>query len=160
MGKAACKISQGSNVALKAFQRALRMGKSSFRNKDAYNAMMKEMEEAWFEVSSPTDLSLGIMMEIFAAEERGDKAFKAKKYVAAVEHYCQALSLQDALVGRDSLDGADIRYKLGSSLLCTSTPATRAQETLQLAYECYVDQVGEEHPAAMGVSAKIKTIAV
>jgi tetratricopeptide (TPR) repeat protein len=162
MGKAACKVpipvDRGSLVALKAFQRASRMGNSSF-DKESYQHMLRDIEHSWYEVNPKTDVSLGVMMEIFSAEELGDKAFKKKSYAAAIEHYYQALSLQDSLVGRDSLDGADIRYKLGCSLLRTSA-MPQAQETLQLAYECYVDQVGKDHPATMGVSAKMKSIAV
>lgn len=157
MGKAACQMKQPNNlVALKSFQRALRIGRSSM-DKETYRSMEQEIENCWYENSAATDVSLGIMQEIFSSEELGDKAFKLKSYVSAIEHYCQALSLQDKLVGRDSLDGADIRYKLGSSLLCTSA-TLQAQETLQLAYECYVDQVGKDHPATMGVSAKMKKI--
>jgi len=153
-------------TALKSFQRATRMANVS----PALNRenMWKEIETCWYNVhpmdnTSGTDMEktssspLEILSKIYASEELGDKAFKRHQYVKAIEHYCGALSLQDALVGEDSLDGADIRYKLGSALLKTSaTP--QAHETLQLAYKCYVDQVGTDHPATMGCISKIQTI--
>mmetsp|Transcript_29722 Transcript_29722/g.71563 ORF Transcript_29722/g.71563 Transcript_29722/m.71563 type:complete len:235 (-) Transcript_29722:299-1003(-) len=162
-GKAALKLAGGSEeeedlilTSLKSFQRATRMANVSFQ-KALNRDMWKDIETNWYDVHPETDLSLGTLSEIFALEDLGDKAIKRHQYVKAIEHYCGALSLQDALVGKDSLDGADIRYKLGSALLKTSaTP--QAQETLQLAYKCYVDQVGKDHPATMGCVSKIKTI--
>merc|ERR1712183_626651 len=103
------------------------------------------------------DVTLGVMMEIFHYEHLGDDAFKNKRYADATENYCRSLSLQDSLIGKDSLDGADIRYKLGCSLLRTQSNP-QAQTALQLAYDCYVKEVGTEHPAYLGTAAKIKTI--
>jgi tetratricopeptide (TPR) repeat protein len=163
-GKAALKLaSQENNVlltltALKSFQRATRMANVSFQ-KALNREMWKEIETNWYDVHPETDVSLGILSEIYALEDLGDKAIKRHQYVKAIEHYCGALSLQDALVGKDSLDGADIRYKLGSALFKTSA-MPQAQETLQLAYKCYVDQVGMDHPATMGCISKIQTIPV
>lgn len=162
-GKAALKLAGQENSeenlklsALKSFQRATRMANVSFQ-KALNREMWKEIETNWYDSHPETDVSLGILSEIYASEDMGDKAIKNHQYVKAIEHYCAALSLQDSLVGKDSLDGADIRYKLGSALLKTSaTP--QAQETLQLAYKCYVDQVGQDHPATMGCVSKIKTL--
>ncbi|CAJ1959233.1 unnamed protein product [Cylindrotheca closterium] len=155
-GKAALKTGD-TQKALKSFQRATRMANVSFQNKALNRDMWKQIETCWYSVHPETDVSLGILSEIYALEELGDKAVKRHQYIKAIEHYCGALSLQDKLVGKDSLDGADIRYKLGSALHKTSA-MPQAQETLQLAYKCYVDQVGKDHPATMGCISKIQTI--
>lgn len=151
-------------TALKCFQRATRMANVSFQNKALNRDLWKEIETCWYDVHPSSEAAtdalpspLAILSEIYALEDLGDKSIKRHHYVKAIEHYCGALSLQDELVGKDSLDGADIRYKMGSALLKTSaTP--QAQETLQLAYDCYVDQVGKDHPATMGCFSKIQTI--
>lgn len=147
-------------IAVQSFQRATRMANVSFP-KASKESLWKEIETSWYDVHPWTDDKSSSLVtgldKIFTAEELGDKAVKKHQYVKAIEHYCEALSIQDALVGKDSLDGADIRYKLGSALLKTSaTP--QAQKTLQLAYNCYVDHVGKDHPATMGCVSKINTI--
>jgi len=166
-GKTACKVVKYetnhpysdkdlSTMALKSFQRATRMTNVPLQKK-LNREMWKEMEQSWYDIHPSTDLSLGILSEIFASEDLGDRAIKQHQYVQAIEHYCEALSLQDSLLGKDSLDGADIRYKLGSALIKTSS-TPQAQETLQLAYKCYMNQVGKDHPATMGCVSKINTI--
>jgi tetratricopeptide (TPR) repeat protein len=144
--------------ALQSFQRATRMANTSFSKTDKQN-MWADIESCWYSVHPTTDMSLTGLTQIFAQEELGDKATKKGDYVKAIEHYAEALSLQDSLVGKDSLDGADIRYKLGSSLIKTkATP--QAQRTLQQAYTCYVRTVGMNHPATMGCESKINAIVI
>lgn len=166
-GKTACKVVKYDNnhqysdkelisTALKSFQRAIRMANVSLEKK-VNRDMWKEMEQSWYEIHPSTDLSLGMLSEIFASEDMGDKAIKQHQYVQAIENYCEALSLQDSLLGRDSIDGADIRYKLGSALMKTSS-TPQAQKILQLAYKCYLNNFGKGHPATMGCLSKIETI--
>jgi len=155
-GKAACKEGRVS-IALTAFQRATRIAEQGAFDKEQYKELLNDIEQCWYEIKPDNDVTLGVMMEIFSYEQCGDSAVKEQRYVEAIESYCQALSLQDSIVGRDSLDGADIRYKLGCSLLRTKS-SLQARQTLQLAYDCYVKEVGTEHPASMGAAAKIRTI--
>jgi tetratricopeptide (TPR) repeat protein len=156
MGKASCKVGQ-LNLALKAFQRATRMAESVFDKPD-YNTLLSNVEQCWYVIKPSNDMTLGTMMKIFNHEQIGDTATREGRFVEAIENYCEALSLQDSLLGSDSLDGADIRYKLGCSLLQTQS-APQAQKTLQLAYDCFVKEVGTDHPASLGAAAKIRTIA-
>jgi len=99
-----------------------------------------------------------ILQEIISHEQEGDRYFKDGRYSKANDYYSKALELQDETMGTDSLDAADIRCKLAYSMLKDSATKQEATRTLQLAYECYVDKVGKEHPATYGVAAKIKTI--
>lgn len=99
-----------------------------------------------------------VLQEIIIDEQEGDRAFKQGRYTKANDYYAKALALQDITMGSDSLDGADIRCKLAYSMLKGSGTKAEAEKTLKLAYECYVDKVGKEHPATYGVAAKIKTI--
>jgi len=99
-----------------------------------------------------------VLQEIIFNEQEGDRAFKNGRYTKANDFYGKALALQDVTVGSDSLDGADIRCKLAYSMLKDSGTEVEAEKTLKLAYECYVDKVGKDHPATYGVAAKIKTI--
>jgi len=99
-----------------------------------------------------------ILQQIISHEQDGDRYFKEGRYGKANDYYSRALELQDETMGTDSLDGADIRCKLAYSMLKDSATKHEATRTLQLAYECYVDKVGEDHPATYGVAAKIKTI--
>jgi tetratricopeptide (TPR) repeat protein len=155
IGKAACKV-QKKTDALKAFQRATRMAGSAF-DRATYQEMCCDIEECWAEMHPEQENILKVLHTIFEHEQKGDKAFKGRNYNSAIDAYCQALSLQDSLIGNDSLDGADIRCKLAYSLLKTSaTP--EAEKTLQLAYDCYIDHVGADHPATYGAAAKMKTI--
>jgi tetratricopeptide (TPR) repeat protein len=155
IGKAACKV-QEKTEALKAFQRATRMAANAL-DRATYQEMCRDIEECWADMHPEQDNILKVLQNIFEHEQRGDKAFKGRNYNSAIESYCQALTLQDSLIGNDSLDGADIRCKLAYTLLKTSaTP--EAEKTLQLAYDCYIDHVGADHPATYGVAAKMKTI--
>jgi len=99
-----------------------------------------------------------VLQDIIAKEQEGDRAFKEGRYTKANDYYGKALALQDVTMGSDSLDGADIRCKLAHSMLKDSATKMEAEKTLQLAYECYMDKVGEDHPATYGVAATIKTI--
>ncbi|KAL3928435.1 MAG: hypothetical protein SGBAC_012654 [Bacillariaceae sp.] len=105
---------------------------------------------------------MGVLRDIIAHEQEGDRYFKEGRYGKANEYYGKALTLQDQTMGTDSLDGADIRCKLAYSMLLlhkkSTTTTTKVQQTLQQAYECYVDKVGKDHPATYGVVAKINTI--
>jgi len=160
-GKTALLLSSSENspmntVALQSFQRATRMANVSF-SKALQEDLWKEIETSWYDHVRPQSSLVERLSKIFAAEDLGDKAIKKHQYVKAIEYYCEALSLQDSFVGKDSLDGADIRYKLGSALIKTSaTP--QAQHTLEMAYNCYMDHVGHNHPATMGCVSKINTI--
>eukprot|EP00980_Cylindrotheca_fusiformis_P005181 scaffold1106_cov126-Cylindrotheca_fusiformis.AAC.7 len=157
MGKAACKLEQRKE-ALKAFQRSARMGESAL-SQPVYQEMCQDIQNCWNDVYQEEDSTkiLSSLLQIFRHEQEGDKAFKGRHYSKAIQCYCQALTLQDTLIGKDTLDGADIRCKLAFSLLKTSaTP--EAAKTLKLAYKCYVDTVGEDHPATYGVAATMKTI--
>ncbi|CAJ1966345.1 unnamed protein product [Cylindrotheca closterium] len=100
-----------------------------------------------------------VLQDIIGHEQEGDRYFKQGRYTKANHYYGKALALQDETMGTDSLDGADIRCKLAFSMLKDSS-ATKQQaaQTLQLAYECYMNKVGENHPATYGVAAKMKTI--
>lgn len=154
-GKAALMLER-QTLALQSFQRAMRMANVSFA-KGLQHDLCLEIQTCWHQVHNQDDDSLLTLKKIFEKEDLGDKAVKKDQHVKAIEYYCEALSLQDALVGKDSLDGADIRYKLGSCLLKTkATP--QAKHALQLAYKCYVDQVGKDHPATMGCVSKMNTI--
>jgi len=99
------------------------------------------------------------MMRLFELERKGDMYMKKSKYRKASIAYCQALQLQDALVGEDSLDGADIRCKLALCFLHTSA-IQQARRALQMAYTYFVAQVGTEHPATLGAVARMKKIAM
>lgn len=99
------------------------------------------------------------MLKVFELEQKGDACVKKKNYKKAAQAYSQALQLQDALLGADSLDGADIRCKLALCFLRTnSTP--QARRALQMAYTCFVQQVGTEHPATLGAVARMKKLAM
>jgi tetratricopeptide (TPR) repeat protein len=155
MGKSACKIEEKTE-ALKAFQRATRMAESTLDGA-VYQEMCHDIQECWT-TAHPTDGHIfSLLHKIFKYEQRGDKALKSQKYSKAIQNYCKALSLLDSLLGEDSLDAADIRCKLAFSLIKTSaTP--EAHRTLQSAYNLYVSEVGQDHPATLGAAAKIKTI--
>jgi hypothetical protein len=153
VGKTACKVSQKTQ-ALKAFQRATRMAESGMDGA-TYQEICRDIEESWREAFDGNILKL--LDQIFTHERRADKALKGRHYLKAIENYCQALTLQDSLLGEDSLDGADIRCKLAFSLLKTSA-RPEAQKTLQAAYTCYLNEIGPDHPATYGAAAKIKAI--
>lgn len=153
-GKAACK-SKNDILALKSFQRATRMGQSAFDDA-SYKAMLEDIDSTWRQ-DHPTGDILNQMTKIFGYERRGDKAFKGGNFAKAIKSYCQALSAQDSLVGSDSLDGADIRCKLAISLIKTSAEV-EAHRTLKLAHDCYVTQLGNEHPATLGATARMENI--
>jgi len=99
------------------------------------------------------------MMRLFELERKGDMYMKKSKHRKASIAYCQALQLQDTLVGEDSLDGADIRCKLALCFLHTSA-IQQARRALQMAYTYFVAQVGTEHPATLGAVARMKKIAM
>lgn len=99
------------------------------------------------------------LLIVFELERKGDNHVKKKNYRKASNAYGEALKLQDVLVGEDSLDGADIRSKL--ALCFINTGATQqARRALQMAYTCFVAQVGTEHPATLGVVARMKKTAI
>lgn len=153
-GMAACKTSN-ENLALKSFQRAMRMGESAFDG-PSYEIMLKEIDKCWRDSHTTGDI-LSEMKQIFECEGEGDKAFKERNFTKAIEFYYKSLKLQDELVGSDSLDGADIRCKLAVSLLRTSAEI-EAHQALTLAYDCYVNQVGVDHPATLGAAATMKNL--
>jgi tetratricopeptide (TPR) repeat protein len=157
MGRAACK-EQERVQALRAFQRAARMAGPTFKE-NSYQKLLTDIEQCWQAAHPEDGDSLKMMIKVFSFEKEGDVAFKRNQYVKAIEAYCKALKLQDSLLGQDSLDGADIRCKLALCFLKTSaTP--QARRALQMAYDCFVGQVGKDHPATLGAVAKMKTIAV
>lgn len=99
------------------------------------------------------------LLTVFELERKGDGHVKKKNYRKASNAYGEALKLQDVLVGEDSLDGADIRSKL--ALCFMNTGATQqARRALQMAYTCFVAQVGTEHPATLGAVARMKKTAM
>eukprot|EP00980_Cylindrotheca_fusiformis_P024147 scaffold11571_cov122-Cylindrotheca_fusiformis.AAC.10 len=159
LGRAECK-EQGHRVqALRAFQRAARMAESTF-TASSYQHLMNDIEQCWRAVQPEDKDSLKVMTSVFKFEQQGDAAYKRNRYVKAIEAYCKALKLQDeSLLGQNSLDGADIRCKLGLCFLKTSaTP--QARRALQMAYDCFVGHVGKQHPATLGAIAKMKAIAI
>lgn len=99
-----------------------------------------------------------ILLELLQQEQEGDRYFKEGRYSKANAYYLKALQSLEETMGTDSLDGADIRCKLAFSMLKDTATKKEATRTLQLAYDCYVDKVGVDHPATYGVAAKIKTI--
>ena len=102
-----------------------------------------------------------VLQDIIANEQVGDRYFKQGRYHKANHYYGKALALQDETIGTDSLDGADIRCKLAYTMLKdSSTTKQQAAQTLQLAYDCYMNKVGKDHPATYGVAAKIKTMTI
>lgn len=157
LGRAACK-EQERVQALRAFQRAARMAASAF-SKASYQHLMTDIEQCWQDAHPEDGDSLKLILQVFKLERQGDIAFRKNHYVKATEAYCEALQLQDSsLLGQDSLDGADIRCKLGFCFMKTSaTP--QARRALQMAYDCFVGHVGKDHPATLGAVAKMKIIA-
>ena len=143
--------------ALKAFQRAMRIGKSVL-DESTYQNMIRDIEKCWNDkYPQNTHNVLQRLLQIFSYEERGDKDLKAKDYAHAIEMYCEALSCQDLIVGPDSIDGADIRCKLAIAVLrISATP--EADRALKRAYECYRTIHGQDHPATLGAAAKMETI--
>ena len=99
------------------------------------------------------------MVHIFELEKRGDAFMKKKQYKKASLTYSQALQIQDALVGEDSLCGADIRCKLAMCFL-QQDQIPQARRALQIAYTTFVAQVGTDHPATLGAVARMKKIAM
>mmetsp|Transcript_1033 Transcript_1033/g.2017 ORF Transcript_1033/g.2017 Transcript_1033/m.2017 type:complete len:310 (+) Transcript_1033:235-1164(+) len=152
--------------------RSLRLsgGLSSPSSSSSSKSPRRSLRASFSSLSSPTKKKkqlMKVLQDIIAHEQEGDRYFKEGRYTKANDYYGKALKLQDQTMGTDSLDGADIRCKLAYSMLkddsssSTAPVNTKQQEaaqTLQLAYECYVDKVGKDHPATYGVAAKIKTI--
>ncbi|CAJ1959232.1 unnamed protein product [Cylindrotheca closterium] len=99
------------------------------------------------------------MLKVLELEKSGDGYVKKKNYRKASTIYGQALQLQDVLVGEDSLDGADIRCKLALCFMHTNCQP-QARRALQMAYTCFVANVGTEHPATLGAVARMKKIAM
>jgi len=171
------------NIILQSFQRAARMAEPALSDLE-YETMLQDMSDCFHEaflqetISTSGSISsdcrsiiddgafphlhcdpLKHMMRLFELERKGDMYVKKYKYRKASTAYCQALQLQDALVGEDSLDGADIRCKLALCFLHMSA-IQQARRALQMAYTCFVAQVGTEHPATLGALARMKKIAM
>ena len=133
LGKGCCKASK-PNDALEAFQRSIRMASTSLG--EATTKLLKEdIEECWKESFPDRDTALEVMYSIFDAETEGDGQCKKRNFRGAIELYSQALEIQSALMGGDSLDAADIRMKLGICCLRVSA-LTDAEQALQASHAC------------------------
>ena len=154
MGKAAC-MGGEDREALKAFQRATRMMETT-RDENEKQNIWKDFEACWRERHAETDTSVNQLTLLLSAEREGDAACKKGKLQNAIECYDRALSIQSSLLGDDSLDGADIRTKLAGCLIRESKHQ-RALQVLHAAHECYVNNLGEEHPATLGAVASMKS---
>lgn len=155
MGKAAC-MAKDDREALKAFQRATRMAETSFDG-DINQNLWKDLESCWRERHKETDPSVEQLALILRSEQQGDAACKKRHFQKAIECYDRALGIQGSLLGADSLDGADIRCKLACCLLRLSK-VQKALQVLHAAHECYLRNLGEQHPATLGAAANMKTM--
>lgn len=156
MGKAACMTGEDQE-ALQYFHRAVRMAESSFD--DSINQMLlKDLETTWRERNLENDSALDQMAQIILNERQGDASCKKRQFQKAVEFYQLSIRIQDSLFGSESLDGADIRSKLACCFLRLSK-VKDAQQVLQKAHRCYVQRLGDDHPATLGAVANMKNVA-
>jgi tetratricopeptide (TPR) repeat protein len=138
------------------------MAESGAFDEDTKRSLSKDLERCWRTThpvaSDEENLALDELRGVLALERQGDAASKKRNFKEAVESYQQALNIQDSsLMGSDSLDGADIRCKLGCCLLRLSQ-VKEAQQVLQAAHECYLVHVGNDHPATFGALANMKSV--
>lgn len=156
-GRAAAKVDR--REALQAFTRAARMADSTFTPK-VIAGLWQDIQAKWREGEEETaknDEALQQLAEVLQLEKQGDAHCKQGSPAKAMECYQRLLEIQDAMVGSQSLDGADIRCKLACCYLQTAQ-LDRAQDLLEHAHACFLTNFGEVHPATLGAAATIKTV--
>jgi tetratricopeptide (TPR) repeat protein len=154
------KKQQSSPTVLSSRSLSFSAGMSTLSNRSLTTTPRRSLRTSFLRssLSNNKKKHMKILQEIVSHEQEGDKYFKDGRFQKAIGCYGKALQLQDQTMGTDSLDGADVRCKMAYSMLKDSATKQEARISLQMAYDCYMDKVGEDHPATYGVAAKIKTI--
>mmetsp|Transcript_405 Transcript_405/g.1014 ORF Transcript_405/g.1014 Transcript_405/m.1014 type:complete len:318 (+) Transcript_405:249-1202(+) len=118
----------------------------------------KKTTSAGTSISSNSKSPSEDLAQILVLEKQADLCCKKRDFRKAVESYQEALDLLKKWVGEDlTLDGADLNVKKATCDLRVSNTED-ALSALKAAQDCYLRQLGAEHPATLGAAANLKTV--